>query len=737
MSIIINEINLINWFNYRGNNTLKFSKGVNVIVGTNNAGKTKLHNGFRFLLDDNVILKVQQDDRQIYQPTKLDVSENILQVFNYNEFNEMKINDTSTFGVELVFSQEWKNRSETKKKKLVKTIKIRKISSSRIEIIEEKKDVQIFNPHTKTPRTTGEDFNRNLGYIIPVKLRPFYLIEGEQMGMMTPLKGSGLKNTVMTLTNISDIDKIVDNVSDLRSKVEKDKSNYRAAKEGQSIRQKEINNKIKKLDEIISEYEEDIIKLEKNSTASNDKIQLLKEDYEKNTENKNRIKELEILESRIERIKDEIDKFNLNFVASFTNSLNFNLSKLDDFDPIDKQLSKLDENFNLYILNRKTELNKKITDEQQRYLSKLNLDQPRPDILEQMVEDGSCYVCSSKLDKNNKEYINEILIPHFRKATNSNDFELNNLESLKDSFKLIFSESKKYINHDSSFMINYKEELAELTKNLIDAEEEKDEYIRSYGAEENLDFDENFLEDYSTLLGRKSTIDESLKQLNTQFGEKKAEKERLEKSIEHENSEDPKFNRFSDASGFMREIDVYLEDLKASIYKDFAENLEKKSTERFNSLLRNNKLIIGQKLVVNVEKNEKNFKTEYNFDISLVDKFGVKQSQTGGASSTLEPLSVVFALIDISENKIGYPFIADAPISRLTPDTKFSFFETLIEDDVFDQAIIISMDLWDNKSENINSLGLDVKNLLESKDGTSFIIMEPKENNNGVNFKHI
>ena len=424
-------------------------------------------------------------------------------------------------------------------------------------------------------------------------------------------------------------------------------------------------------------------------------------------------------------------------MASFTNSLNFNLSKLDDFDPIDKQLSKLDENFNLYILNRKTELNKKITDEQQRYLSKLNLDQPRPDILEQMVEDGSCYVCSSKLDKNNKEYINEILIPHFRKATNSNDFELNNLESLKDSFKLIFSESKKYINHDSSFMINYKEELAELTKNLIDAEEEKDEYIRSYGAEENLDFDENFLEDYSTLLGRKSTIDESLKQLNTQFGEKKAEKERLEKSIEHENSEDPKFNRFSDASGFMREIDVYLEDLKASIYKDFAENLEKKSTERFNSLLRNNKLIIGQKLVVNVEKNEKNFKTEYNFDISLVDKFGVKQSQTGGASSTLEPLSVVFALIDISENKIGYPFIADAPISRLTPDTKFSFFETLIEDDVFDQAIIISMDLWDNKSENINSLGLDVKNLLESKDGTSFIIMEPKENNNGVNFKHI
>lgn len=739
MSAIINEINLINWFNYRGNNNIvKFSKGVNIIVGTNNAGKTKLHNGFRFLLEDNVILKVQRGGKQVYEPITLDHSEKILQVFNNNEFNDLKINETSIFGIELVFSQQWSGRSETKKKKLVKTVKIRKISSSQLEVIEKNEDVQIYNPHTKTPRTSGEDFNRNLGYIIPVKLRPFYLIEGEQMGMMTPLHGAGLKNTVMTLTNVNDVDKIVDSVSEVRSKIEKDQSRYRVKRKGQSEKQKEINKNIVKLEQDIEGIEKEIKDLKTEEKKVYDKIEILKEDYLKNNENKKRIREIEKLQNRIETKKEELDKFNLNFVKSFTDSLSFNISKLDDFQPIEKKLSSLDENFSLYILDRKTELNKKITKDQQRYLNKLNLEQPKPAVLEQMLEENTCFVCSNKLDKINREYISEILIPHFRRATNSNDTELNNLESLKDSIKTIFFESKKHINNDNSFLEIYNEEKAELTKKLLDIEEEKDEYINSYGNIENLNFDENTLEDYSILIEKKSNIEIDIKNQERELESLKLNKKKLEKESEPETSDDPKYKRFSDATAFMGEIDTYLEKLKADIYHEFAKNLENKSTERFNSLLRNNRLTKDQSLKVKVEKEEINYKTDYKFEISLVDKFGVQQSQTGGASSTLEPLSVVFALIDISENRTGYPFIADAPISRLTIDTKYSFFETLVEDNVFEQSIIISMDLWDNKKENINQLGDDVKKLIDSNNNkNSFIVMEPEENNNGVNFKYL
>ena len=55
MSAIINHINPINWFNYKGkNNNIELSPGTNVLVGTNNAGKTKLHNAFRYILSDTV-----------------------------------------------------------------------------------------------------------------------------------------------------------------------------------------------------------------------------------------------------------------------------------------------------------------------------------------------------------------------------------------------------------------------------------------------------------------------------------------------------------------------------------------------------------------------------------------------------------------------------------------------------------------------------------------------------------
>ena len=153
--------------------------------------------------------------------------------------------------------------------------------------------------------------------------------------------------------------------------------------------------------------------------------------------------------------------------------------------------------------------------------------------------------------------------------------------------------------------------------------------------------------------------------------------------------------------------------------------------------MRNNKTIEGQELKVNLEENNIGNKVDFNFEVYPIDNRGNKLSQTGGASSTCEPLAVVFALIDISESRVSYPFIADAPVSPFTVDTKYSFFETLVEEKVFEQSIIISMDCWDNVTQDINSLGVEIKNLIKDKKGSSFILMKPKANNTGVEFNYL
>ena len=66
MSVFIESIKPINWFNYKGeDNLIKFSRGTNVMVGNNNAGKTKLYNAFRYIIDDTVILKVKDRSQTV------------------------------------------------------------------------------------------------------------------------------------------------------------------------------------------------------------------------------------------------------------------------------------------------------------------------------------------------------------------------------------------------------------------------------------------------------------------------------------------------------------------------------------------------------------------------------------------------------------------------------------------------------------------------------------------------
>jgi hypothetical protein len=182
---------------------------------------------------------------------------------------------------------------------------------------------------------------------------------------------------------------------------------------------------------------------------------------------------------------------------------------------------------------------------------------------------------------------------------------------------------------------------------------------------------------------------------------------------------------------------VYFEKIKENVYDDFALSLQEKASLRFKKLMRNNPTTKNHKLIVNVDKRDIGYRKKYSFEIYLQNKRGKKLTQEGGASSTLETLSVVFGLIDYANKKLSFPFIADAPISRLTPDTKESFFETIIDDEILSQNIIIVMDLWDNKKNNINELAKDVLKLIEPKSDSSFIILKPKENNMGVEFNYL
>ena len=103
---IIRNINPINWFNYMGSsNEISFSSGSNILVGTNNAGKTKLHNAFRFILTNEVILKVKDLDGDLeYKAVNPNNTKYILEIFNMVVY-KLKVNEIGKFGVELILQK--------------------------------------------------------------------------------------------------------------------------------------------------------------------------------------------------------------------------------------------------------------------------------------------------------------------------------------------------------------------------------------------------------------------------------------------------------------------------------------------------------------------------------------------------------------------------------------------------------------------------------------------------------
>src|SRR5690606_38799190 len=103
MGVVIKKIQLKNWFGYKGeyeDNTFEFSDGVNIVVATNDIGKSKLHNAFRWIFEDKVILKNIETNKHEIIPINMN---NINEVLNHFVQTLLKNGEKTTLGVKLTY----------------------------------------------------------------------------------------------------------------------------------------------------------------------------------------------------------------------------------------------------------------------------------------------------------------------------------------------------------------------------------------------------------------------------------------------------------------------------------------------------------------------------------------------------------------------------------------------------------------------------------------------------------
>ena len=189
--------------------------------------------------------------------------------------------------------------------------------------------------------------------------------------------------------------------------------------------------------------------------------------------------------------------------------------------------------------------------------------------------------------------------------------------------------------------------------------------------------------------------------------------------------------KINDLDTFLSSIKQKLEQIKAVSYTEFGKKLSLKATERFQNFFKRSKVTSKQEIKVDLIPKVTTKGNDYDFKISVVNSFGENQKDAGNASQAMRQLAVVFGLIDLS-GTTSCPFIVDAPTSDLSPPQTASFFEQIGNDEALRQTILLTMDLYDDNSKKLNSLGENVLLTMQAKSTNKFMILEPKGENNGV-----
>lgn len=712
MGVVIKKIQLKNWFGYKGeyeDNSFDFSDGVNVIVATNDVGKSKLHNAFRWVIDDKVILKNIETNKHEIVAINL---HNINQVLNHFVANTLTNGNNVSLGVKLTY-EVTNSRGDSKIRILTKEIVCKK----------EVDHIKFSDPTFKVEkiergnvRSAIENFNDCLKELMRNNLKDYFLVQGENVENLTALKGQKLADTINLLVELDALDnkhstsltlskslkKLKD---DIQSKDNRDNEKAKKDIVKKQNLENEIdaieNNKLIEIEEFIIENEKIIQQYAAQADEAKERNALKKEvDQFNNTIN-----------FKQGTLKTQYKKF----VDDCING-DFWISKLNNNESEKNILDKFSFEIRAFVADRRAELDDRLSKKEQKMLAALERDQPRPVILEQMVEEGQCYVCSQDLKEESKKYIKDKLIPYFKKELNHDDNELKNLEEVHDLFKKCQGYLNKYSSLDFDYISNQKSAIIKTEKEIREIEVKRNEFLNINGSVEESEDDKINLLTYNNALIEVQKLNKEKKELQEELIKKSSELSKIQinsatSKVSNEYLQAEKLYDFSEL------LNSYLSKLKNEEYTIFCTKLEEVANKKWKAFT-----------ISNTGLNSKNIKVDFSinsakkpeFEIKVVDTFGNSSHDGGGASQSFRQLAVIFGLIEIAGGNVDYPFIADAPTSNATLALTEEFFNYQLNN-AQNQNILITKELWDDRLNELNSAGIAILNNVRNINKARFI----------------
>jgi DNA sulfur modification protein DndD len=685
--MIIQKIEINNFMCYAGPNVFDFEEGLNIVIGDNGYGKSKLFDAFYWVLYDQVFVSEQKQ----FQKTKA-VKGKIVSDKAKTECNE----DQLVTSVTVTFYNPDRDNSYIIERKFVLTQNGQgwKESNDSEQTIW-KKDMSVMNASLVT---NEEDRDRIVKSILPDNIKPYMWFQGEQVESIIDFnQHDTLTRAINVLSNISQFDelKTIAESAAKTARSEYDKELKKASKD--KGRSEELERKKKSIEERLEHLTKDYEKEKENHANAEDKAERLL--YK--IQDAKKIRELENEKRTIQRQVEDLHQRILDEQIAFHKKLFRNKWLLKGTEHLFDIYSERYLAYNSKKLEKVAAIKAKVDAEKEvmrKLQTRLPLDVPEPIYVEQMLKEERCRVCDREAPKGSEAWnkIKELLERPKEKIKDEDDEPLTK-QDFSDEFKRLYQNGLglghviKSTDEDIKETLLSSQELTRRQRELNKKYQSLESDIQTLltNASLNLSDADNIINEYAEHIKKAKYFGEEELKSKQQIDQLKIQLIDLKEQLKGlATGEIPSW--MIDKLKVLEDFEDLAQSTRERVFSQLIKLLEEEANKHYSAMTSGNKSARGLIRLKSLPNG--------NYMPELIDNNGIPLVQLNTGNIILIKLATIMAIISARQGTRTtdlYTLITDAPMSVFGEDYTIGFCKTVSQ--VYKQSIIMSKEFYRNE----------------------------------------
>lgn len=683
--MILKSIDLENFMCYFGENRFEFTEGINVIIGDNGYGKSKLFDALYWVMYDECFDTSAKEFRPTKQLKNTIISDRA--IFE-------AIDEPVQCSITLTFHDQRNDNTYT----LNRTLRANKNGSdvSYANSVEKvtKKKAFIQTAHVVDDQ---EEVERIKKKILPDNIKPYMWFQGEQVENIIDFKDSEtLTRAINVLSDISRFDDIASRAEKLYSQLK----NELKKKKGSLSKNKEQSDSLEgereKLERRLADIKVQLSEAQRNSAKAREKG----ENLLAKLEDAQKIKELDEKRKNIEKDYNAVHSQLLHEQLTFHKKLFTNSWIIKGTEQLIEEFNHKFSKYEDDRLQKTVEIKTKLALENEvikELQTRLPLNVPEPIYVQKMLEQEQCLVCNREAKKGTEAY-NSIASLINRSAEKTK--ELNQLDISQHNFTKAFkhlynvglNQEQKIPQIDEDInntLVKIQQLITQKSDLRVELEEISNE-VENLVLETSIDS-----ERAKGIVDELRVQSEYSRRFDTYIGQYEAQIKAYEKQIQ---SLEEQFNKLvvGEVPTSLLEKYKVVNDLhkaavstRERVFNKLVQTLEDEANKHYLSMTQDN---LSARGIIKLREYNGNYTPE------LVDEEGNQLFQLNTGNIILIKLATIMAIISARKSTRDtdlYTLISDAPMSVFGDDYTIGFCKTV--SNTYNQSIIMSKEFYKNE----------------------------------------